>query len=77
MNLQDIGESRTKDRNETLSSFALYMARCVEAMRQTTTLQVTMKHRIGIDDLDRYEDNVLPGCGSAASAGAPGGRQLR
>jgi tRNA-dihydrouridine synthase len=53
------------------------MARCVEAMRQTTTLQVTMKHRIGIDDLDRYEDNVLPGCGSAASAGAPGGRQLR
>src|SRR3989442_15730948 len=32
------------------------VARCVEAMRQATTLPVTGKHRIGIDDLDRYED---------------------
>jgi len=34
------------------------VARCVEAMRQATTLPVTVKHRIGIDDLDRYEDMV-------------------
>lgn len=32
------------------------VARCVEAMRQATTLPVTVKHRIGIDDLDRYDD---------------------
>ncbi len=32
------------------------VAHCVEAMRQATTLPVTVKHRIGIDDLDRYED---------------------
>jgi tRNA-dihydrouridine synthase A len=32
------------------------VARCVEAMRQATALPVTVKHRIGIDDLDRYED---------------------
>ncbi len=32
------------------------VARCVEAMRQATTLPVTVKHRIGIDALDRYED---------------------
>ena len=32
------------------------VARCVEAMRQATRLPVTVKHRIGIDDLDRYED---------------------
>jgi tRNA-dihydrouridine synthase A len=32
------------------------VARCVAAMRQATTLPVTVKHRIGIDDLDRYED---------------------
>jgi tRNA-dihydrouridine synthase A len=30
--------------------------RCIAAMRQATTLPVTVKHRIGIDDLDRYED---------------------
>lgn len=34
------------------------VARCVEAMRQATTLPITVKHRIGIDDLDRYEDMV-------------------
>jgi len=32
------------------------VACCVTAMRQATTLPVTVKHRIGIDDLDRYED---------------------
>ena len=32
------------------------VAHCVEAMRQATTLPVTVKHRIGIDALDRYED---------------------
>ena len=32
------------------------VARGVEAMRQATALPVTVKHRIGIDDLDRYED---------------------
>jgi tRNA-dihydrouridine synthase A len=32
------------------------VARCVAAMRQATTLPVTVKHRIGIDDLDRYDD---------------------
>jgi len=32
------------------------VTRCVEAMRQATTLPVTVKHRIGIDDLERYED---------------------
>jgi tRNA-dihydrouridine synthase A len=32
------------------------VARCVTAMRQATTLPITVKHRIGIDDLERYED---------------------
>ncbi len=32
------------------------VAACVEAMREATTLPVTVKHRIGIDELDRYED---------------------
>ena len=32
------------------------VARCVEAMRQATALPITVKHRIGIDDLERYED---------------------
>jgi tRNA-dihydrouridine synthase A len=32
------------------------VARCVAAMRQATTLPITVKHRIGIDDLDRYDD---------------------
>jgi len=32
------------------------VARCVAAMRQATTLPVTVKHRIGIDALDHYED---------------------
>ena len=32
------------------------VAAAVEAMRAACTLPVTVKHRIGIDDLDRYED---------------------
>ena len=32
------------------------VARCIEAMRNATSIPVTVKHRIGIDDLDRYED---------------------
>lgn len=34
------------------------VAQCVAAMRRATTLPVTVKHRIGIDDRDRYEDMV-------------------
>jgi len=32
------------------------VARAVEAMRGAVALPVTVKHRIGIDELDRYED---------------------
>jgi len=32
------------------------VARCVEAMRRATLLPVTVKHRLGIDDRDRYRD---------------------
>jgi tRNA-dihydrouridine synthase A len=32
------------------------VARCVEAMRRVTSLPVTVKHRIGIDGLERYVD---------------------
>ena len=32
------------------------VARCVAAMRQATTLPVTVKHRIGIDGLEHYDD---------------------
>jgi tRNA-dihydrouridine synthase A len=32
------------------------VARCVTAMRQATTLPVTVKHRIGIDGLEQYDD---------------------
>lgn len=31
------------------------VARCVEAMREAVQIPVTVKHRIGIDDLDSYE----------------------
>ena len=33
-----------------------HVAECVSAMRHATALPVTVKHRIGIDGLDRYED---------------------
>ncbi len=32
------------------------VARCVEAMRQAVDIPVTVKHRIGFDHQDRYED---------------------
>lgn len=32
------------------------VAACVAAMREATTLPVTVKHRIGIDDRDRFDD---------------------
>lgn len=32
------------------------VAACVEAMRSATSRPVTVKHRLGVDDLDRYED---------------------
>ncbi|HEY9674646.1 MAG TPA: tRNA dihydrouridine(20/20a) synthase DusA [Waterburya sp.] len=34
------------------------VARAVEAMIEVVNIPVTVKHRIGIDDLDRYEDMV-------------------
>lgn len=32
------------------------VAACVKAMRAATSRPVTVKHRLGVDDLDRYED---------------------
>ncbi len=32
------------------------VAACVAAMREAVALPITVKHRIGIDELDRYED---------------------
>lgn len=32
------------------------VARCVEAMKAAVPVPVTVKHRIGVDELDRYED---------------------
>ena len=32
------------------------VARCVEAMRGACDIEVTVKHRIGIDEIDRYDD---------------------
>jgi tRNA-dihydrouridine synthase A len=34
----------------------IHVAHCVEAMRRATALPVTVKHRIGIDGLERYTD---------------------
>ena len=34
------------------------VADCVKAMRDATSIPVTVKHRIGIDDMERYEDLV-------------------
>lgn len=32
------------------------VARCIEAMQKAVVIPVTVKHRIGIDECDRYED---------------------
>lgn len=50
--------SRVQDGNfgACLMAHPQTVAKCVEAMRKATHLPVTVKHRIGIDDLDRYED---------------------
>ncbi len=45
------------------------VARCVEAMRGAVELPVTVKHRIGVDELDRYED-MLGFVDTVAAAGA-------
>lgn len=45
------------------------VAECVAAMRQAVSIPVTVKHRIGIDDLDRYED-MLVFVDTVAAAGA-------
>lgn len=46
------------------------VAECVAAMCEATSLPVTVKHRIGVDELDRYEDmanfvRVVSGAGPA------------
>lgn len=45
-----------------------HVADCVAAMRAATTLPVTVKHRIGIDHLERYED-MAHFVGTVAEAG--------
>jgi len=45
------------------------VARCVEAMAAATPLPVTVKHRIGIDELDSY-DHLLHFVDTVAAAGA-------
>ncbi len=45
------------------------VARCVAAMREATSLPVTVKHRLGVDAVDRYED-VLRFIEVVAGAGA-------
>ena len=44
------------------------VAACVEAMRAAVDLPITVKHRIGVDDMDAYEDmlrfvDVVTGAG--------------
>ncbi len=39
-----------------LMAYPDVVARSVEAMREACGLAVTVKHRIGVDDLDQYED---------------------
>ncbi len=45
------------------------VARAVAAMREAVSIPVTVKHRIGYDDLDRYED-MLRFVETVAAAGA-------
>jgi len=44
------------------------VAECVAAMRAATSIPVTVKHRIGVDDRDRYED-LVEFVGTVAAAG--------
>lgn len=44
------------------------VAACVAAMREAVELPITVKHRIGIDDLDRYEE-LARFVGTVAAAG--------
>jgi tRNA-dihydrouridine synthase A len=50
--------SRVQDGNfgACLMAHPERVAECIAAMHQYTRLPVTVKHRIGIDDRDRYED---------------------
>ena len=52
--------SRVQDGNfgACLMAQPQQVADCVAAMLAATKIPVTVKHRIGIDDLDRYEDMV-------------------
>jgi tRNA-dihydrouridine synthase A len=52
--------SRVQDGNfgACLMAQPALVAQCVAAMMEATHLSVTVKHRIGIDDRDRYEDMV-------------------
>lgn len=52
-----------------LMAYPERVAECVAAMRGAVSLPVTVKHRIGIDTLDRYED-MLRFVDVVASAGA-------
>ncbi|HRE92020.1 MAG TPA: tRNA dihydrouridine(20/20a) synthase DusA, partial [Myxococcota bacterium] len=45
------------------------VAACIAAMREAVSIPVTVKHRIGIDELDRYED-MLVFVDRVAAAGA-------
>ncbi len=45
------------------------VAECVAAMRRAVSIPVTVKHRIGVDDLDRFED-MRRFVGIVAEAGA-------
>lgn len=47
------------------------VAEAVAAMKGATSLPVTVKHRIGVDDVDRYED-MLRFVNVVAAAGADG-----
>lgn len=44
------------------------VAACVAAMREAVALPITVKHRIGVDELDRYED-MLAFVDTVAAAG--------
>lgn len=47
------------------------VAECVAAMKGATSIPVTVKHRIGVDDVDRYED-MLSFVDTVSQAGADG-----